>query len=176
MLSISQNLWWPFFSHRPFSWFNVLFFSVGGANPYPTSIQGGQNPYISTNSQYYHHSFCPKGGPNSIDNFNGGPWPNLPPLDPPLALLDGHCGHCWTLRTCRKLDVAHWIMVIVRIKWCNGRKPTSSKTRALLKPRESRAIHSSSTLSWFSSASIWFRCRNPSRVICPSFRSMLAAQ
>ena len=27
---------------------------------------------------------CPRGGPNSIANFDGGPWPDLPPLDPPL--------------------------------------------------------------------------------------------
>src|SRR6218665_2927005 len=45
-----------------------------------------QNPYISTNSQHYHYSFCPRWGPNSIANFDGGPWPDLPPLDPPLCL------------------------------------------------------------------------------------------
>jgi len=26
----------------------------------------------------------PRRGPNSIANFDGGPWPDLPPLDPPL--------------------------------------------------------------------------------------------
>src|SRR6218665_62203 len=60
-------------------------FSVGlGAKSVADIDMGGQNPYFSTYSQCYHYSFCPRGGPNSTANFDGGPWPDLPPLDPPL--------------------------------------------------------------------------------------------
>src|SRR6218665_1613888 len=48
---------------------------------------GGQNPYFSTKSQYYHCSFCPRGGPNSIANFDGEAMAGFAPLDPPLGLL-----------------------------------------------------------------------------------------
>ena len=33
---------------------------------------GGQNLKIYTNSQIYHYCFCPRGGPNSIANFDVG--------------------------------------------------------------------------------------------------------
>ena len=46
---------------------------------------GSQNPYLSTYSQFYHCSLCPRGGPNSIANFDGGQWPDLPPW----------IRHCW---------------------------------------------------------------------------------
>ena len=68
--------------------FNVLVwsFSVGGQIRC-LHRYGGQNPYFSTNSQRYHYSFCPRGRPNSIANFDGGPWSDLPPpMDPPLTL------------------------------------------------------------------------------------------
>ena|SRR6218665_1232654 len=42
------------------------------------------NSYFSTNSQCYHYSFCPRGGPNSITNFDGGRG-RISPLDPPLT-------------------------------------------------------------------------------------------
>src|SRR6218665_1552412 len=50
-----------FFSHRPFSCFNVAFF-LRGANSVADIEKGGQNPYISPNSQYYHYSFFPRRG------------------------------------------------------------------------------------------------------------------
>src|SRR6218665_327034 len=37
----------------------------------------------------------PKGGPNSIANFDGGPWPDLPPLDPPLIMVGFNKGQCF---------------------------------------------------------------------------------
>src|SRR6218665_3274594 len=72
----------------------MLFFHRG-PNPQPTSIRGGQNPYFSTKSQYFHCSFCPGGGPNPIANFDGGPWPDLPP--PPWIR------HCKQLQSENKL-------------------------------------------------------------------------
>ena len=67
------------FSHRPFSCFNVLFFPWGGESVADIDTGVGQNPYISTNSQCYHYSFCPNGGPNSIANFDGGAMAGSPP-------------------------------------------------------------------------------------------------
>src|SRR6218665_418255 len=67
--------------------FNILVFGRGGQIRSPHRLGGGQNPKIYTNSQFYHYCFCPRGGPNSIANFDGGPWPDLPPLDPPLCTL-----------------------------------------------------------------------------------------
>src|SRR6218665_911413 len=61
-----------FFRHRPFPCFNVVF-SVGGAKSVADiDSGGGQNPYISTNSRCYHYSLCPRRGPNSVANFDGG--------------------------------------------------------------------------------------------------------
>src|SRR6218665_2871546 len=69
--------------------FNVVFFSFWGAKSVADIDTGGakiQNPYISTDSQCYHYSFCLRGGPNSIDNFDGGgAWPDLSILDLPLS-------------------------------------------------------------------------------------------
>ena len=54
--------------------FRVLlcYFFHRGAKSAAYIDTGGQNPYFSTKSQYYHCSFCPGGGPNSIANFDGG--------------------------------------------------------------------------------------------------------
>src|SRR6218665_3601342 len=49
----------------------MLFFRRG-AKSVAGIDTGGQNPYISTNSQCYHYSSCPQGGSNSIANFDGG--------------------------------------------------------------------------------------------------------
>src|SRR6218665_1391173 len=60
-----------------------------GPNPYPSvsyiDTGGGQNPYISTTSQCYHNSFCPRGGPHSIDNrWAMAGFAPPPYMDPPL--------------------------------------------------------------------------------------------
>src|SRR6218665_4073686 len=47
-----------FFSHRPISCF-IWYFSIGGAKSVADIATGGQNPYFSTKSQYYHCSSCP---------------------------------------------------------------------------------------------------------------------
>src|SRR6218665_1380084 len=42
--------------------------------------KGGQNPYFSTNLQYYHYSFCPRGGQSPLPTSMGGslaPWIRL---------------------------------------------------------------------------------------------------
>ena len=93
--------------------FHVLmcYFSVGGAESVADIDRGGQNPYISTNSQCYHYSFCSRGGANSIANFDGGPWPDLPPLDPPLVRALSYCvgtlskslTHVWSAVVCCNL-------------------------------------------------------------------------
>src|SRR6218665_1773618 len=57
----------------------MWYFSMGGAKSVTDIDTGGQKPYISTNAQCYHYSFCPRGGPNSIDNFDGGHVPICPP-------------------------------------------------------------------------------------------------
>jgi len=36
-------------------------------------------------SSLYNHSFFGQGETNSIAKTDGGPWPDKPPLDPPLA-------------------------------------------------------------------------------------------
>src|SRR6218665_2901846 len=72
------NFLLPFFSHRPFSCF-IWYFSIGGQICSRHRYRGGKSPYFSTKSQYYHCSFCPGGGSNSIANFDGGPWQDLPP-------------------------------------------------------------------------------------------------
>src|SRR6218665_1304644 len=76
---ISDDL---FFNHRLFSCFNMLLFRRGAKSltHMDTSIRGGQNPKMYINSQFYHYCSCPRGGPNSIANFDGGgAWPDLPP-------------------------------------------------------------------------------------------------
>ena len=53
---------------------------MGGPNTQPTSIRGGAK--ILTFQQNHNTSIAlsvPEGGPNSIENFDGGPWPDLPP-------------------------------------------------------------------------------------------------
>jgi len=68
--------------------FHVLmcYFSVGGSQIRSRHRYGGQNPYNSTNSQCYHYSFCPRGEPNSIANFDWGAMAgSSPSLDPPLT-------------------------------------------------------------------------------------------
>src|SRR6218665_1828927 len=67
----------------------MCYFSVGGGKSVADIDTGGQNPYILTNSQCYHYSFCPGGGPNSIANFDGGPCPDLPPSGS-ATVPDGH--------------------------------------------------------------------------------------
>src|SRR6218665_3259221 len=67
------------FSHRPFLCFNVLFFPWGAKSVTDIDTGVGQNPYISTNSQCYHCSFCPKGGQTPLPTSMGGhgripPW------------------------------------------------------------------------------------------------------
>src|SRR6218665_501638 len=42
-------------------------------------VWGGQNPYIYTNSQFYHYCFCHRGGQTPMPTSMGGPWPDLPP-------------------------------------------------------------------------------------------------
>ena len=59
--------------------FSCMAFFVGGAKSVADIDTGGQKPYFSTYSQSYHYSFYPQGRPNSIANFDGGPWPELPP-------------------------------------------------------------------------------------------------
>ena len=76
----------------------MCYFSVGGPNPQPTSIRGGQNPYISTNSQCYHYSFCPRVFLSLQCQLRWGvAWPDLPPLDPPLPIrpspMGSNCSH-----------------------------------------------------------------------------------
>src|SRR6218665_805189 len=61
--------------------FNVVF-SVGGQIR-SRHRYGGQNPYISTNSQCYHYSFCPQGGQTPLPSSMGDGRICLP-LDPPL--------------------------------------------------------------------------------------------
>src|SRR6218665_906096 len=57
-----------FFSHRPFFVFYMVFFHLGAKSVADIAMGGGQNSYFSTKSQYYHCSFCPRGGRNSIAN------------------------------------------------------------------------------------------------------------
>src|SRR6218665_3989626 len=57
----------------------ICYFSVRGAKSVADIDTGGQNPYISTNSQCYHYSFCPRGGENSVANFDGGHGRICPP-------------------------------------------------------------------------------------------------
>src|SRR6218665_3354880 len=61
--------------------FNVLmrYFSVGAAKSLADIDTGDHNPYISPNSQYYHYFFFPRGGPNSIANFDGAMAGFVPP-------------------------------------------------------------------------------------------------
>ena len=86
-----------FFSHRPFSCFNVLFFRRGAKSV--TDIDtGGQNPYISTNSQCYHYSFrsAPEGAKLHWQFRWGAMAGFAPPRDPPLntiALETAHLFH-----------------------------------------------------------------------------------
>src|SRR6218665_3386538 len=63
-----------------------MVFSIGGGQICSRHRYGGQNPYFSTKSQYYHCSFCPRGGPNSIANFDAGAMAGFAPLDPPLFI------------------------------------------------------------------------------------------
>src|SRR6218665_2023176 len=51
----------------------------GGAKSVTDIGMGGQNPYISTNSQYYNYSFCPRGGQIPLPTSMRGPWPDFPP-------------------------------------------------------------------------------------------------
>src|SRR6218665_1812835 len=55
------------------------FFRRGGICSRHRIDTGGQTPYISTNSQRYHYSFCPRGGQNYIANFDGGHGRICPP-------------------------------------------------------------------------------------------------
>ena len=64
----------------------IQYFSVGGAKSVGRHRQGGQNPYLSTNSQCYHYSFCSRGGQTPLPTSMEGPWPDWSLLDPPLAL------------------------------------------------------------------------------------------
>jgi len=70
------------FFHRPFSCF-IWYFFIGGAKSVADIATGGPKSF-STKSQYYHYSFCPGGGPNSIANFDVGAMAGFAPLDPPL--------------------------------------------------------------------------------------------
>ena len=50
----------------------MVFFSMGGQiRSRHRYGGGGQTPYFSIKSKYFHCSFCPAGGPNSIANFDG---------------------------------------------------------------------------------------------------------
>src|SRR6218665_2546508 len=72
--SISQN-----FSHRPFSCFNLPF-SLGEAKSVAdVDKRGGPKSLHFANFTILSLFFLPRGGPNSIANFDGGPWPDLPP-------------------------------------------------------------------------------------------------
>jgi len=57
----------------------MWYFSVVGAKSVADVNKGGHNPYFWTNSQCYHYAFCPRGGPNSIGNFDGGGMAGFPP-------------------------------------------------------------------------------------------------
>ena len=59
------------FSHRSFSCFNVVFIRRGSGQIRSRHRYGGPQSLHFDNSQYYHYSFCPRGGPNSIANFDG---------------------------------------------------------------------------------------------------------
>ena len=64
-------------SHRPFSCFNVVFFRT-------RHQYGGQNPYISTNSQLVIILSASEGGQTPLPTSMGGHGRICPPLDPPL--------------------------------------------------------------------------------------------
>jgi len=82
-----------FFYSSTFSVFYMVFFHRG-AKSVANIATGGQNPYFSTKSQYYHCSFCPGGGPNSIANFDGGA---MAGFAPPGSATDQYQYKSWWL-------------------------------------------------------------------------------
>ena len=52
--------------------FSMVFFHRGGQICSQHRYGGGQNPYFSTKSQYYHCSFCPGGGAKLHCQFRWG--------------------------------------------------------------------------------------------------------
>ena len=65
----------------------ICWFSVGGPNSVAHINQEGQKSLNSHKFTILSLLFLPPRGPNSIANFEGGPWPDLPPLDPPLFVF-----------------------------------------------------------------------------------------
>src|SRR6218665_1070887 len=63
-------------------------FSIGGAKSVLDMGTGGQKSF-STYSQCYHYSFCPRGGANSIANFDGGGHDRI---CPPGSATECHTG------------------------------------------------------------------------------------
>jgi len=93
-----------FFSHRPFSCFNVPFF-----------LRGSQNAYISPISQYILSLFfLPPRGPNSIANFDVGGHGRICPLDPPLhAYIYAYELGC--IDTCAYAYIKQLVMFVIVI-------------------------------------------------------------
>src|SRR6218665_2650930 len=90
----------------------MLFFH-GGAKSTADINTGGQTPYFSTKSQYFHCSFCPEeGGQTPLPISMGGPWPDLPPWI-------RHCPLPTLLLIYKTLDwhYGKWISEKVEIPW-----------------------------------------------------------
>src|SRR6218665_3759999 len=86
-MSISLNFLGFFFSHRPFSCYNVVFFRVGGAKSVADIDTGGPKSLHFDKFTMLSLLFLPRSrGPNSIANFDGGV-AGFAPLDPPLSRM-----------------------------------------------------------------------------------------
>src|SRR6218665_623177 len=69
-----------FFSHRPFSRFNVLFFRRGGAKSVADIDTGwAKIPTFRQIDNAIITLSAPEGGPTPLTTSMGWPWPDLPP-------------------------------------------------------------------------------------------------
>src|SRR6218665_3156345 len=102
-----------FFSHRPFSCFINLSFSLRVARSVAAIDKGGQNPYISPISQYYHYSFFPEGGQTPLPTSMGAMEGLAPPgsATDDAQVYDDAFGHVFR----RDVPVIHSVLGICRV-------------------------------------------------------------